>query len=80
MRHVIRPLAVASLLLAAALGTTGPAAAQPPATPQAAAQPSPSPQAGVPPPATPHPVATSWTRSRAPRTSSGRGRSSSAAV
>ena len=58
MRHVIRPLAVASLLLAAALGTTGPAAAQPPTTPQPAAQPPTSPQAAVPPPATPHSVAT----------------------
>jgi hypothetical protein len=48
VRHVIRPLALASVLLAAALGAAGPAAAQPPATPQAAAQP----------PAIPHPVAT----------------------
>ena len=48
MRHVIHPVAIASILLAAALGAAGPAAAQPPATPQA----------GVQPPATPHPVAT----------------------
>src|SRR5690242_6977228 len=48
MRHVIRPLAIASVLLAAALGAAGPAVAQPPTAPPAAAQPT----------ATPHPVAT----------------------
>jgi parallel beta-helix repeat protein len=58
VRHVIRPLAIASVLLAAALGAAGPAAAQPPATPQTPAQPPTAPQAGAQPPATPHPVAT----------------------